>query len=39
MEHETVIRHVEIVGEAVRCIISGDPDFTKRYPALELETS
>jgi uncharacterized protein with HEPN domain len=39
MARDAVIRQFEIIGEAARRIISTDPGFTKKYPALELEAA
>jgi len=39
MAQDAVIRQFEIIGEAARKIITTDAEFTKRYPALELEAA
>ncbi len=39
MARDAVIRQFEIIGEAARRIISADPEFAKKYPALELEAA
>ena len=39
MAQDAIIRQFEIIGEAARRIISTDPEFTKKYPALELEAA
>ncbi len=39
MARDAVIRQFEIIGEAARRIISTNPEFTKKYPALELESA
>jgi uncharacterized protein with HEPN domain len=37
MAQDAIIRQFEVIGEAARRIISTDPEFIKKYPALELE--
>jgi uncharacterized protein with HEPN domain len=39
MAQDAIIRQFEIIGEAARRIISTDPEFTKKYPALELDAA
>jgi uncharacterized protein with HEPN domain len=39
MAQDAIIRQFEIIGEAARRIIVTDPEFTKKYPALELEAA
>jgi uncharacterized protein with HEPN domain len=37
MAQDCIIRQFEVIGESARRIISTDPEFIKKYPALELE--
>jgi uncharacterized protein with HEPN domain len=39
MARDAIIRQFEIIGEAASRIISSDPEFSKKYPALELEAA
>ena len=39
MAQDAVIRQLEIIGEAARRIISTNPEFSKKHPALELEAA
>ena len=39
MAQDAIIRQFEIIGEAARRIITTDPEFTKKYPALQLEAA
>lgn len=39
MAQDAIIRQFEIIGEAARRIISTDPEFTKKYPAMELDAA
>lgn len=36
---DAIIRQFEVLGEAARRIITTDPEFTKKYPLLELESA
>jgi uncharacterized protein with HEPN domain len=39
MAQDAIVRQFEIIGEAARRIISADPEFSRTYPALELEAA
>jgi uncharacterized protein with HEPN domain len=39
MAQDAIIRQFEVIGEAARRIISTDPEFTKKYPVLQLEAA
>jgi uncharacterized protein with HEPN domain len=39
MAQDAIIRQFEVIGESARRVISADPEFVNKHPALELESA